>query len=624
MSHSEPVVGLPEDQSLLRRSLRWRYGIGLSLLLVTSACFMSIPWILRSAIASLERGEPAGCLRAAGLVALVCLLGSVVRAGSRICILGGGRLVERDHRRQLFAKLLRLQPSFYGRNRVGDLMSRATNDLMLVRAVAGPGILYAANAAFLYAIALVGMVGLDPVLAVAIFAPLPLLTLAIYLIANRIKATTRLAQDTLGGLSSGVQETLAGIGVVHAFGLEQRESELFRARSREYLELNVTEARWRGLVAPLVSVGVGASTLLVLILGARAVAEGRLQISDVAAFIATLGMLVMPTITSGWVISLHQRGRAARQRILEVQDEAPTICDRPDVRNDITSVTGPVEVRGLCVRYLGSERRRPALEKVSFMVRPGAAVGVAGPTASGKTTLLRALCRLVEVPDSQILVNGLDIHSLPLALWRGSVSYVPQDGFLFSASLADNVRFGHPDASDEEVDQAVRAASLDTDLDALPHGLETLVGPRGVRLSGGQRQRVALARALVRPHRMLLLDDCLSNVDTSTAARILERLRERADATGSTLVLAAHRTATLAFCDEVVVLERGRCVERGAPAELLERRGGVYATLAAREREDAAFARLKEQSESGDDLVPGRLSSQGPGVHDSVKMEGKA
>ncbi len=580
--------------------LRLRYAVGLACLLLTNILFLSIPWVIRAAIKSLEAGEPRGALIAAAVVAAVAVVGAVVRTVSRTTVLGAGRFVERDYRRRIFEHLARMPPSYYARNRVGDLMSRATNDLMLVRALMGPGILYAANTVFVYAVALAGLSTLDPILAVATFAPLPPLTLFVMFIAHRVRRTTRAAQDALGALSSGVQETLAGIGVVHAFNLERREAERFSDRSRDYLRLNVAEARWRGAIAPLVSLSGGTATLLVILIGGQAVADGRLTIADLAAFVATLGLLVMPTVTLGWVISLAQRGLAAIARIREVLDEVPSIRDRESVRTDPIDLGRTVSIGDLEIVYPGSERRRPALTGIGFDVAPGRAIGVSGPTGSGKTTLLRALCRLVELPDGAIHVGDVDLNDVPLALWRSEVGYVPQDGFLFSASLAENVRFGRPTATDAEVRDAVAAASLDVDLDALPHGLETLVGPRGVRLSGGQRQRLALARALLLRPRLLVLDDSLSNVDTETAARIMRRLQARADADGTTVVIAAHRTATLAFCDEVIVLDRGEQVERGTPADLAARTGGVFAALAAREREDAAFARLAAETEASE------------------------
>lgn len=548
-------------------------------LAVTSALAQAIPWVVKHAIDALGRGAGAPVLRLCGWIAALAAAQAAIRIFSRVLVFNIGRQVEYDLRNELFAKLLSLPPSFYRRHSTGDLMSRLTNDLASVRAMFGPGLLYVANSLFAFALAVPFMLRIDPLLTGLALTPYPFLFVAAQRLALRIHHVSREVQDELGAMAATLQEDLAGQTVVKAYVLEERRGRAFAARCEAYFDRSMQLARARGLMQPLMGITGGVGMLFALVVGGWAVVRGRITLGDLVAFNLYMGILTWPTLAVGWILSLWQRGLAAWDRLAEILAETPTIADAPGAR-DGPPLRGDVELCDLSVSIGG----RPILDRVSLRVPEGTVLGLVGRIGSGKSTLCETIPRLAEVPPGTVFVGGEDVTRVPLARLRRSVGYAPQEAFLFSTSIRRNIEMGGA-AEGRPAAACAGAAGLDPDLAALPDGIETVVGERGITLSGGQRQRTALARALAGAPPLLVLDDSLSSVDVVTEREVLARLRTfvRGDGTGGrTAIIVSHRVTALRGVDRIAVLDGGRVVEDGTHAQLLAR-GGHYADLYARQ-----------------------------------------
>ncbi len=575
-----PRLSLPGAQPGRRRRLfddflrhRAAFGLGLLFLVLTQAFALSVPWLLEAATNHLVASEidEAGTV-ALGLVA-VAALGAVARVLSRIYIFEAGRQVEHRLRQDLYAHLETLGPDFFDRMPKGQVMSRMTNDLTQVRLLLGPGLLNLTNTALVYGVVIPLLLFTDPVLTLAALSVLPVLVLLGRVFAKRIYPLSVEAQERLGTLSSRVQENLSGLMTVRAYRREAAEERRFDEVNRSYLEVNLALARLRGLLFPLMGMFGGVGGVIVLALAGPRIASGEMSVGGFVKFNAYLAALTWPTIALGWMISLWQRGRASMTRVNEIFEAVPSLSSGP------TEDRGPgrIEIEKLRFTYPGASR--PALDGVSLVVEPGERVAIVGPTGAGKSTLLELIARLHAVPPGSIRLDGRDVNELSLPAVRDRIAYAPQDAFLFSRSIAENVAFGRPSAHRSDLEDALREAALDLEVEAFPEGLDTVVGERGLTLSGGQRQRATLARALAADRPILLLDDTLSAVDTETEGRILDNLF----ASGRTVVLATHRLAGAARADRIAVLEEGRVVELGTEPELLEL-GGVYAQMHRRQR----------------------------------------
>ncbi len=548
------------------------YLLGGLLLLLTNGFALLIPWLLKLAIQSFQHplpGRSPGFY--AALIILAALCHGVIRIFSRTTMLNAGRTIEFRIREELYGKLLSLDLPYFSRERTGDILSRFSNDLTNVRMLLGFGVLSCINTFILYVAGLVIMVGINPLLTLWAVIPFPIMMYVVKRVSHRIFRHSLLVQEQLAALSSRIQENVTAAAVIRGYCREEAESAAFRNANEQYRRLSMKLARLRGFVLPIMGSATGAGTLIVLFLGGRMVIHKSITLGDFVAFNGYLAMLVWPTVMMGWILNLIQRGAASMSRLNGVLDARAVIGE-----GDLP-LTAPVrgEIR-LDKLTFGYGDNGPVLHDITLHLPAGTKTGIVGPVGSGKSTLARLVARLFPVPEGTLFIDGIDINRMRLSDLRGAIGFVPQEGFLFSRSIRENIACGREGADDDAVAVAAELAQLTREIDSFPDGYATQVGERGVTLSGGQKQRTAIARALLAQPPILILDDPLSSVDAATEEAILAGLENYYGT--RTVIIVSHRLSAVQGCDRIVLLEEGRIKEEGSPAELLAR-GGSYAAL---------------------------------------------
>lgn len=562
---------------------------GLALVVVTNLFTVAGPYLIKLSIDGL--GDPDVTMGRISTYALLLVaaafLGGAAKYGMRELLNGLSRRIECDLRNDYFAHLLRLDAGFYGRTRTGDLMARATNDTQAVRMATGPAIMYAVNTFVSFLLTLGLMVWISPRLTVYALVPMVVLPPVVFMFARVIHQRFEKIQEQFSTLSTMVQENLTGMRIVRAYVQEDSQAHQFDELNREYMDRNMDLVKVAGLFHPILALFSGAAMVIVLWVGGLEVIAGRITTGDYVAFGIYVAYLIWPLIALGWVVNLFQRGSASMGRLNKIFETEPAVRP-PENPVPLAEPRGAVEFRNVSFRYPGTERL--VLENVSFSADPGQTVAVVGPTGSGKSTLVTLIPRIYDVTSGRVLVDGVDVRDLDSGELRSLIGMVPQDPFLFSATIEENIGLGlgigldlgaeEPGAEDEDPDEVVleaaRVAQLHMAIEGFPKGWGTLLGERGVNLSGGQKQRTTLARAVARDPRILVLDDALSAVDTHTEALILDDLAHVME--GRTSFIISHRVSAVMNADLILVLDGGRMVERGRHTELMAL-GGTYAQL---------------------------------------------
>ena len=556
--------------------------IGAIALVLVNFLRVTIPLEVRNVVDELQQGfSYTGILRQAGWIVVLTTTMAVIRLISRQLVFGIGRQVEVDLRQRLFEHMLRQEPNWVQTTGSGEVISRATSDVENIRRLLGFAILSLTNTLLAYAMTLPAMLAIDPKLTLAAVGLYPLMLGTVRLFGGRMMRQQRAQQEELAGLSNLIQEDLSGIGAIKIYGQEASEQDACSGRNRRYRDSAIRLARTRSTLFPLLEGITSMSLLLVIAIGSGQLEAGTLSIGGLVALFIYVEQLVFPTALLGFTLNTFQIGQVSLERVEELLQREPAIQDRTTttpIAKEEHQPRGRFEARNLKVRYDGADR--DTLNGLTFSIEPGELVAVVGPVGCGKTTLARAFGRMVPVGEGELFLDGVDITDLALQELRHEVAIVPQEGFLFTSTLADNLRYGEPDADTAQVESAATQARLADDIKGFPDGYETIVGERGITLSGGQRQRTALGRALLVDAPVLVLDDALASVDNNTAAAILDSIRAQ---DGRTIVMISHQLSAAAACDRILVMDNGQIVQQGHHNQLIQV-AGVYRRLWEREQ----------------------------------------
>ncbi len=554
---------------------RYRRGLALGLLslLLKDVLAASLPIALKYGVDSLTAGFQMRVVwELAAVIVGLSLVKGIFQYWMRVILIGISRDIEYDLRNDLFARLVGLSQDFYARYRTGDIMARSTNDLNAVRMMLGPGVMYCSETLITLVLSVAVMLKTNVWLTLMALLPAPAVSVAVVFFGRRIHVRFEHIQKMFSDISSKVQENLSGVRVIRAYAQESAEIEQFESLNRDYIRENIGLAKIQGMFMPLLQALIGVTFLIVLWFGGRQLIEGRISIGSFVMFNMYMGMLIWPMIAFGWVINLMQRGTASLNRINEILHERPSIQTPATQSMDPSECEARVRFENVSVLFGG----RVALSDIDLDIAAGETIAVVGHTGSGKTTLVSLIPRLFDPNQGQVRLGGIDGKEFDPEELRRQIGFVPQETFLFSATLAENIAWGRTDATREEIEWAAEIAGLSSDIASFPNGLDTIIGERGLTLSGGQKQRTAIARAILRNPRVLILDDALSSVDTATEAKILSGLAEVMR--NRTTILISHRVSTVQNADRIVVLSHGSIVESGTH-EQLQARGGYYSEL---------------------------------------------
>ncbi|MCP6761066.1 MAG: ABC transporter ATP-binding protein/permease [Fischerella sp. CENA71] len=555
----------------------WREAtFGIVALLTVNGLGVYIPLLIRSAVDKLSATFTLNQLFS--YVLPIILLTSAmwfIRMASRIWIFGIGRQVEFELKQRIFEHLLKLEPSYFTTNTAGDLISRATSDVDNVRRLLGFAVLSLANTFFAYVLTLPVMLSISVDMTLAALAVYPLMLYLVRLFSDRLRNEQLAVQNQLSDISDLIQEDISGIALIKIYAQEENERRAFAQRNQQLLEANLKLAKSRNTLFPLIGGIANVSSLVIILLGATRIAAGTLDVGSFVALLLYVERLVFPTALLGFTITTYQRGEVSIDRVESILNVTAKIKDQPDtIHLPIEQVQGQLTAKNLCYIYPGASTR--ALDRVSFNIPPGKTVAIVGAIGSGKSTLANALPRLLDIDEGQLFLDGIDITKIALPDLRSAIAYVPQDSFLFSTTVKNNIRYGDPLAEQREVESSAKNAQIHPEILNFPQQYETIVGERGITLSGGQRQRTALARAMLVNAPVLILDDALSSVDNQTATAILNNLS--GGTKRKTVIFITHQLSAAAVADRIFVMDKGKIVQIGTHAELLQQ-PGLYRTL---------------------------------------------
>lgn len=554
----------------------WKYRARISLgfvsLLIVDGATLIVPLVIREAINRLASGQ-GGLLISGVYIISLAAVAMAFRFLWRYFLIGSARQIERDLRGKLYAHLLRLSASFYNEHKTGDLMAHATNDIDAVSRACGFGVLTVADPLFMIPVALGIMLAINPRLTLYAIIPLPILTVFMLVFGRMIHHRFEVVQEAFSGLMEKVRENVAGISVIKSFVQEEGAARKFAEINSAFIDKNMALVRVMGLFHPLITLLGGGTMAIVLWAGGIGVITGSISLGDFVAFNQYLTMLVWPMISLGWAVNVIQRGRASLERINRLLASSPEIASPPSPE---TPEGSRIDIENLTFSYPSRDGDTPAISEINLSIDEGTTLGVVGLTGAGKSSLVRLIPRIFDPPRSSVRIGGKDVRQLDLVKLRQMIGFVPQDPFLFSASIRENIAFGNPSASQEQVETAAKLAGIHDEIIAFPEGYEARVGERGIALSGGQKQRVAIARALLIDAKILIFDDPLSAVDAERETFILTNLRKFFQ--GRTTILIAHRLSAVMHADWIVVLDKGRIAERGTHAQLLANQG-IYSRI---------------------------------------------
>ena len=555
----------------------WREAtLGILALLSVNALGVYIPWLIRACVDKISTNFSLN--QVTHYVVIIVLLSSamwLMRMASRIWLFGVGRQVEFDLKQRIFEHLLRLEPSYFANNTIGDLISRATSDVDNVKRLVGFAVLSLANTFFAYTLTLPVMLAISVNLTLASLAVYPLMFVLVHLFSNRLRKEQAVVQEQLSEISELIQEDISGIALIKIYAQEDNERQAFAQKNQQLLAANLQLAKSRNTLFPLIGGLANLSSLVIISLGATQISSGTLAVGDFLALLIYVERLVFPTALLGFTITAYQRGEVSIDRLESILSVTPKIQDAADAINlPQVKVKGELTAKNFSYSYPGSTT--PALEKVNFTIFPGETVAIVGAIGSGKSTLANALPRLLDIESGQLFLDGLDITKIALADLRSAIAYVPQDSFLFSTTIANNIRYGDPVSEQQDVELVANTAQIHPEIINFPHQYETVVGERGITLSGGQRQRTALARAMLVNAPVLILDDALSSVDNQTATQILNNLADGTER--KTIIFITHQLSAAAAADRIFVMDKGRIIQTGNHLELMQQQG-LYRTL---------------------------------------------